>query len=71
MSLSSLARSTTTHNFYAQLRWLLSDDASLSVEYGVAALGAPVVLFSTDPTGDFYPTLDTEHLIRVLYSNRF
>jgi hypothetical protein len=53
------------------LRWLINEEDSLSVEYGVAALGAPVALFSTDPAGDFYPTLDTEHLIRVLYSNRF
>ena len=59
------------HNLYAQLRWLLSDDSFLSLEYGVAALASPATLFSTDPIGDFYPTLDTEHLLRILYSNEF
>ena len=59
------------HNLYAQVRWLISDDSSLSAEYGVGGLGSGATLIGFDPLGDWYPTLDTVHLVRVLYSNEF
>lgn len=59
------------HSLYGWFLWKPSDDAELSLEYGVSAVGAPNILFSTDPEGDYYPTLDTEHLIRLLYTVNF
>ena len=65
------AKFVSHHNAYGRLLWRVHDDSELSVEYGVASLGSAGTLFSTDPTGDSYPTLDTEHLVRILFSTSF
>lgn len=64
------AKTASHHNLYGRLTWKLSEDSDLSLEYGEVALGT-AYLFTVDPLGDFYPTLDTEHLVRILYSNTF
>lgn len=64
------AKTASHHSLYGRLTWKTSEDSDLSVEFGEAALGTSL-LFTIDPLGDFYPTLDTEHLVRILYSNKF
>jgi len=64
-------RLASHHNLYGQLHWRMNDAAELTVEYGVSALGSPLNVILYDPQGDFYPTLDTEHLVRVLYTGSF
>jgi len=59
------------HSLYGRLAWKLTDDSDLSIEFGEAALGLSPALFSVDPFGEFYPTLDTEHLVRIVYSSKF
>ena len=59
------------HSLYSELRWNLNTTSHFDVEYGVGAFGLSRVLFSLDPAGDYYPTLDTEHLIRIRYTSRF
>jgi len=59
------------HSLYGRLTWKATDDAELHVEFGEAALGPVPAVFSVDPLGDFYPTLDTEHLVRIVYSAKF
>jgi hypothetical protein len=58
------------HSLYGRLTWNVSDDSDLALEFGEAALG-PSILFTVDPYGDSYPTLDTEHLVRIIYTNKF
>ncbi len=64
------AKFASHHGLYGRLTWKATSDSDLSVEFGEAALG-PSILFTVDPSGDSYPTLDTEHLVRIIYSNRF
>lgn len=65
------AKFTSHHNFYGGMVWRVSEDARLHLEYGVSALAIPRGRLTYDPNGDFYPTLDTEHLLRIYYTNRF
>lgn len=63
-------RFTRRHALFARLMWQCSDDSKLMVDFGEAAIG-PSTLFTVDPYGDYYPTLDTEHLVRITYTNTF
>ena len=59
------------HNFWGWVVWSPDEASQFSLEYGISAVGAPTILFSVDPEGGFYPTLDTEHLLRLSYTRRF
>jgi hypothetical protein len=59
------------HNLWGWLVWSPDELSQFSLEYGVSAVGAPTIVFSVDPEGGFYPTLDTEHLLRLSYTRRF
>lgn len=59
------------HGLYGRMAWKISDDSNLNLEFGEAALGPTPALFSVDPFGDSYPTLDTQHLVRLVYSSKF
>ena len=65
------ARFVSRHSLYGRLAWKLTDDSNLNIEFGEAALGPTPAVFSVDPFGEFYPTLDTEHLVRIVYSSKF
>ena len=53
------------------LAWNVNGDSQLDLEYGVTAFAAPAASILYDPEGDFYPTLDTEHLLRLVYTSMF
>lgn len=59
------------HNLYGRLVWKMSDDSQFDLEYGVASFATPGATILYDPEGDFYPTLDTEHLLRLIYTSTF
>jgi hypothetical protein len=63
-------RFTRRHSLFGRIDWKATDQSHLYVEFGEAALG-PSILFTVDPLGDYYPTLDTEHLVRIVYSCTF
>ncbi|MBI3087909.1 MAG: hypothetical protein HYY91_03380 [Candidatus Omnitrophica bacterium] len=63
-------RFTRRHSLFGRLLWKCSEHSNLYVDFGEAALG-PSILFSIDPYGDYYPTLDTEHFVRVTYTSTF
>ncbi len=68
------AKFASHHNLFGLVRWHCTDDSHLELQFGEAYLAAetaPAFVFSTDPFGDSYPTLDTEHLVRLIYSLRF
>jgi len=59
------------HSLFGRIAWKPTDDSQLYVEFGEAALGPSVLVFTTNPYGNYYPTLDTEHLVRLVYENTF
>ena len=65
------AKFVSHHSLYGRLTWKATDDSDLSVEFGEAALGPVPAVFTNDPLGEFYPTLDTQHLVRIVYSSKF
>lgn len=58
------------HNVFAELDYQVTDSARLVVQFGEGCLVPP--LWSTgSPYGDFYPTLDTRHILRIYYQGVF
>ncbi len=59
------------HNLYLRTLYEVGDESELAVEYGVGRFINTYQLFVYDPRGQHFPTLDTEHLVRVVYTCRF
>jgi len=59
------------HDFFAELRYKLRETGRLLCQYGVSTRITPDTLVSSSPYGGFQPTLDTAHIVKVLYTEKF
>lgn len=59
------------HNIFAELDYSITDDGFLVIQFGEGSVLSPVWGPTASPFGDFYPTLDTQHIVRVYYNGRF
>ena len=59
------------HNVFIEMDYVVSEDGLLVVQFGEGSVISPVWSATVSPFGDFYPTLDTQHIIRIYYNGRF
>ncbi|MFA5388489.1 MAG: tetratricopeptide repeat protein [Candidatus Omnitrophota bacterium] len=59
------------HNVFAEFDYTVSEYGLLVIQFGEGSVLSPIWGATASPFGDFYPTLDTQHIIRVYYNGRF
>jgi len=59
------------HNVFMEMDYAVSEDGLLIVQFGEGSVISPVWSATVSPFGDFYPTLDTQHILRIYYNGRF
>ncbi|MFC1667465.1 hypothetical protein ACFL0P_06370 [Candidatus Omnitrophota bacterium] len=59
------------HNVFIELDYNVSEYGLLTIQFGEGSVVSPVWGATASPFGDFYPTLDTQHILRVYYQGRF
>lgn len=59
------------HNIFSELDYAMNEDGMLVLQFGEGTVLSPVWSPTATPFGDFYPTLDTQHIVRVYYNGRF
>ena len=59
------------HNVFMEFDYEVTDEGLLTVQFGEGSVISPVWGATASPFGDFYPTLDTQHILRVYYQGRF
>lgn len=58
------------HNFFTEFRYLPCETDELIMQYGESGR-SPIGQISTDPFGGALLTLDTQHIVRLLYRKKF
>ncbi|MEE8317348.1 MAG: hypothetical protein V3S13_00390 [Candidatus Omnitrophota bacterium] len=59
------------HNVFIEMNYDVTDYGFLTVQFGEGSVLSPTWDATASPYGDFYPTLDTQHMLRVYYHGRF
>ena len=59
------------HNIFMEFNYTVSEYGRLIIQLGEGSAISPVWSYTASPFGDFYPTLDTQHIIRIYYNGRF
>jgi hypothetical protein len=59
------------HNVFMEMDYAVSEDGLLIVQFGEGSVISPIWSATVSPFGDFYPTLDTQHILRIYYNGRF
>ncbi len=59
------------HNVYMKFDYVVTESSLLTVEFGEGAFIDEAALAGYSPFGDFYPVLDTRHILRVYYHGTF
>jgi len=59
------------HNIFAELNYNVTEYGLLVIQFGEGSVVSPVWGATASPFGDFYPTLDTQHILRIYYNGRF
>ena len=59
------------HNVFMEMDYVVSENGLLVVQFGEGSVISPVLSATVSPFGDFYPTLDTQHILRIYYNGRF
>lgn len=58
------------HNIFGEIRYRLKENGELSLQFGEAAI-TPLSIVAFDPFGGSLPTLDTQHIVRIYYTEKF
>ena len=59
------------HNVFVEFDYDVTEHGLLVIQFGEGSVISPVWGATASPYGDFYPTLDTQHILRVYYNGRF
>ena len=59
------------HNVFMEFDYSLSEYGLLVIQFGEGSVSSPVWSYVASPFGDFYPTLDTQHIVRIYYNGKF
>ena len=59
------------HNIFMEFDYIVSEYGFLVIQLGEGSAISPVWSYTASPFGDFYPTLDTQHIVRIYYNGRF
>ncbi|MFC1623699.1 hypothetical protein ACFL28_00045 [Candidatus Omnitrophota bacterium] len=59
------------HNVFMELDYNVTEFGLLTIQFGEGNVVSPVWGATASPFGDFYPTLDTQHILRVYYQGIF
>lgn len=59
------------HNVFIELDYSVTDYGLLTIQFGEGSVVSPVWGATASPFGDFYPTLDTQHILRIYYQGVF
>ena len=59
------------HNIFAELNYSVTEYGLLVIQFGEGNVVSPALGATASPYGDFYPTLDTQHILRIYYNGRF
>ena len=59
------------HNVFMELDYNVTEYGLLTIQFGEGSVVSPVWGASASPFGDFYPTLDTQHILRIYYKGEF
>jgi len=59
------------HNVFVEFDYDVTEHGLLVIQFGEGSVISPVWGATASPYGDFYPTLDTQHMLRVYYNGRF
>lgn len=59
------------HNVFMEFDYSVTEYGLLVIQLGEGSAASPVWSYTASPFGDFYPTLDTQHIIRIYYNGRF
>jgi len=59
------------HNIFLELNYSVTEHGLLTIQFGEGSVVSPVWGAAASPYGDFYPTLDTQHILRIYYKGVF
>ncbi len=59
------------HNVFMEFDYSVTEYGQLVIQFGEGAFISPVWGITASPFGDFLPTLDTQHILRIYYNGRF
>jgi hypothetical protein len=59
------------HNVFMEFDYSITEYGFLVIQLGEGSAASPVWSYTASPFGDFYPTLDTQHIIRIYYNGKF
>ncbi|MFC1621367.1 hypothetical protein ACFL2G_03575 [Candidatus Omnitrophota bacterium] len=59
------------HNVFMEFNYSVTEYGLLTIQFGEGSAVSPVWGATASPFGDFYPTLDTQHMLRIYYNGRF
>jgi len=59
------------HSLYLRTMYRISEASEFACEFGVGGFLAPSMIFSTNPYGQYFPSLDTQMIVRVAYTAKF
>jgi hypothetical protein len=59
------------HNVFIEANYDVTDYGFLTLQFGEGSVLSPIWDATASPYGDFYPALDTQHILRVYYHGRF
>lgn len=59
------------HNVFLELDYNVTEYGLLTIQFGEGSVVSPVWGATASPFGDFYPTLDTQHILRIYYHGIF
>ena len=59
------------HNVFMEFDYSVTEYGFLVIQLGEGSAASPVWSYTASPFGDFYPTLDTQHILRIYYNGRF
>lgn len=59
------------HNVFMEFDYSVTEYGFLVIQLGEGSVASPVWSYTASPFGDFYPTLDTQHIIRIYYNGEF
>jgi len=59
------------HNVFMEFDYAVSEYGLFVIQFGEGSVLSPIWGATASPYGDFYPTLDTQHIVRVYYNGKF
>ncbi|MBU4148848.1 MAG: tetratricopeptide repeat protein [Candidatus Omnitrophica bacterium] len=59
------------HNVFMEFNYNVTEYGLLVIQFGEGSVISPVWDATASPYGDFYPTLDTQHILRIYYHGVF